>query len=130
MSKEKMYTMQVTDRQLALIRKSTEFHSRMLSGQLRGLRDTLVFDSVFGEGEYDSGKWEKVEKLLDNIKYELGLQYGESKGIAQSSEMAKELYEIYYMINHYFKAGVYEYEIMKQTDKPLIQIQEDDQPKD
>jgi len=112
------YTIDCTKEQLMLIGKACELSSRLRSGQLHELRYIIEDKTDF---KYDR---EGAEAFIRMLKGVMGLCSNESIGIRQSTETAKKLYEIYYMIYHSQAKGisVYKNELLPVTEDKKIKI--------
>lgn len=125
------YTLEVTEDQYSLIIYATELASRLESGQLHELVNFggPVMNLTHGEIEgILNPDLKTLEGIVDKLKNKLGLMSDESVGIRQSTQRAKELYEIYYTMKHHesvknpYSINVYKNKLMRLTNKPLIKI--------
>lgn len=124
----KKYTIEVTERQMNLIANACELSSRLRSGQFHELRD------IFHDLECTLGgrrlSYDEEETAINSLKRLFGLQSGESVGVRESSLIAKELYEIYYLVRHFFairegeSSNVYRNNLMRVTEGSTISIRE------
>ena len=131
MSQHKKYTIEVTEEQLNLISNACELSSRLRSGQFDNLRDILLdtIRTIRGDARtnFDWNHFNfETDYHFKGLKDLVDLDSNASYGIRESSETAKELYEIYYLIKHYFaeRSSVYVSKLLVMTDKPKIKISE------
>ena len=124
MAKQRAVTVTMTDEQLKLIADACELASRLRSGQLHELDRILV-----GVANHEGLALDRdeMDSLIVQVKSLIGLPANGSIGIRQSTSTAKKLYEIYYMIRHYYadpdSINVYNNKLLKVTNDKLIQIE-------
>lgn len=111
----------MTERQLNLMANACELSSRLRSGQFHELNEIFRDLTSNLKVEYN---YLNFDALIRSLKEECSLEINESIGIAQSSDTAKELYEMYYMVRHYFADGIstYRSELLHVTKSPKIEI--------
>ncbi len=121
----KKYKVEVTEEQLKLISAACELESRLRSGQLHEINLQMILDDIADEVGVQFKK-DVADRIVESLKALVGLEPGASLGIAESTERAKKLYEIYYLIKHHFAEGisVYKYDLRKLTDEPEIVIKD------
>lgn len=129
MVNQKKYSIELTEDQLRLICNACELSSRLRSGQFHELRE--IFHDLAKTVGVKNLTYENEEMVILSIKKLFGLQSGESIGIRQSGETARELYEIYYLIRNFFaiqndesSVNVYRNELLEVTDQSKITIKE------
>lgn len=112
------YRIELTKDQLMHIARACELSSRLRSGQLHEVMACL---DDLTQGEYNH---EKANALIELLKSEVGLDANESIGVAQSTQTAKELYDIYRTIYHQFakEPSVYRFDspALAKLPKPRI----------
>lgn len=127
------YVLTVTESQYKLIIYALELASRLESGQLKeliGYGGPIRNLTQSGTSRLIDPPNEVLEPIIDRLKNKIGLMSNQSIGIRQSTERARELYEMYYLMKHHEaikdpdSINVYKNKLMRVTDKPLIKIKE------
>ncbi len=120
----KTYTITCTKEQLSLIARACELSCRLRSGQLNNLHQLLL---EIGDNEGVKYDYETIDYLLGTLKILVGLNTNESIGIRQSTDTARNLYDIYRPIYEFDakEPSVYTYKGDQTGEYPRINISEE-----